>query len=145
MTATVAEAPAHRHCSCGSPLVTQPPDGVRLRQCRPSLPHPLDDLTADFGSDIYDRMAYDPQIAACLTVLKASILEDGLTLSPAVDDKLDPRYPLAVEIKEAAEAMLDDLETPLDDALLDMLHAIAVGNRVAELKYEVKPGPTAAT
>jgi hypothetical protein len=106
-----------------------------------ALPHPLDDVSADFGSDIYDRMAYDPQIAACLTVLKASILEDGLTLSPAVDDKTDPDYALAVEIKDAAEAMLDDLETPLDDALMDMLHAIAVGNRVAELKYEVKPGP----
>lgn len=106
-----------------------------------ALPHPLDDLAADFGSDIYDKMSWDPQVAACLTVLKASILEDGMALAPAVDDKLDPRYALAVEIKDAAEAMFDDLETPLDDALFDMLHAIAVGNRVAELKYEIKPGP----
>jgi Protein of unknown function (DUF935) len=106
-----------------------------------ALPHPLDDLAADFGADIYDRMCFDPQVAACLTVLKASILEDGLTLAPAVDDKLDPDYALAVEIQEAAEAMLDDLETPLDDALFDMLHALAIGNRVAELKYAVKPGP----
>jgi hypothetical protein len=107
-----------------------------------ALPAPIDDLSADFGIDIYERMALDPQISACLTVLCASILEDGLTLAPAIDDKLDPRYALAVEIAEAAEAMFDGLDTPLDDALWDLLGALKTGNRVAELVYEVKPGPT---
>jgi len=45
-----------------------------------TLPYALDDVTSDFGDDLYDRMLLDPQVASAITVLKASIIEDGLHL-----------------------------------------------------------------
>lgn len=105
-----------------------------------ALPHPIDDLSTDLGSDIYEKMCLDPQVASALSVLKAGILEDGLSLAPAKDDDTAPDYALAVEIRDEAEAMLDALPTPLDDALWDMLNALAVGNKVAELTYALRPG-----
>lgn len=99
-----------------------------------ALPPAIDDLTNDFGDDLYDRMMLDPQVSACMTILKASILEDGLHLTPAVEDADDPDYDLATEIMDEAEAMIENLIEPLDDSLWDMLTCIANGNRVAEQK-----------
>lgn len=99
-----------------------------------ALPPAIDDLTTDFGDDLYDRMENDPQISACMTILKAAILEDGLHLNPAVEDADDDDYDLAVEIFEEAEAMIDNLSDPLDDSLWDLLSCIGKGNRVAEQK-----------
>src|SRR5438270_770319 len=46
-----------------------------------SLPWAIDDISTDFGDDVYDRMLHDPQILSCLNVLKAGILEDGINLT----------------------------------------------------------------
>ena len=62
------------------------------------LPPYIDDLTRDFGDDLYSRMLVDGQVAACITILKAAILEDGIHLSPAIDEETDPQYELAKEI-----------------------------------------------
>jgi hypothetical protein len=94
-----------------------------------TLPPYIDDVSRDFGLDVYERMLVDAQVAACLAILKASIIEEGVTLAPAVDDEADPEYKQAREIADEAEAMLDDLDTPLDDVLWDLLGAIALGNR----------------
>jgi hypothetical protein len=101
-----------------------------------ALPRYIDDVTADFGDDLYQRMLLDARVAAEIDNLKAAILEDGVILSPAVDDEAADGYALAVEIRDVAERMLADLETPLDDALWDMLAALALGNRVAEEVYD---------
>lgn len=103
-----------------------------------TLPHPFDDLTTDFGNDVYQEMLADAQVAACLVVLKASILEDGVVLAPAVPDQADPRHDDACEIAEMATAMLEGLDTPLDDVLWTMLDAYAYGNKIAELVYRVE-------
>jgi hypothetical protein len=87
-------------------------------------------------------MLVDAQVAACIAILKAAIIEEGVTLAPAVDDEADPDYEQAREIADEAEAMLDDLETPLDDVLWDLLGAVALGNRVAEQVYETRPATT---
>lgn len=99
------------------------------------LPWSFDDLTQDFGDDLYERMLYDPCLAASLNILKAAILEEGATLSPAVDDKDADGYDQAKAFVVAQELMLDDLDVALDVALWDLLHALAVGNRVAEQVY----------
>lgn len=103
-----------------------------------ALPSPIDDLTSDFGSEIYEQMLLDAQVAACVTILKASILEDGLILAPAIDDQDDKQYKRAVEIRDAAELMFERLETPLDDVLWALLDALAYGNKVAELISEIQ-------
>lgn len=104
-----------------------------------ALPWEIDDVQQAFGLTLYSRMARDPVIAACLTVLKASILEDGLTLAPAVDDEADPSYPAAVALRDEAEAMLDRLVEPFPDVLWALLDALAYGHKVAELVWQVRP------
>jgi hypothetical protein len=101
-----------------------------------TLPFAVDDVTADFGDDLYERMLLDPQLAALVTILKSAILEEGLDLAPAVDDADQDGYAQAVAICEAATAMLSNLAQPLDEALWDLLDCVALGNRVAELVYD---------
>lgn len=96
-----------------------------------ALPQGIDDL-AQLGDDVYDRMLLDAQVRSTVNVLKSAVLEDGLQLHPAVDDKGEDGYQQAVDLHQRVEEMLDDLTISLDDVLWDMLDAIAVGNRVAE-------------
>jgi hypothetical protein len=107
-----------------------------------ALPQHIDDVTADFGSDLYDRMSLDPQIAASLAVFKASILEDGVNVAPAIDNADDDGFELASQIADEAERVLDDLSTALDDVLWNMLDHQAQGNKLAELVYEMRAGIT---
>jgi hypothetical protein len=103
-----------------------------------ALPHPIDDLSMDYGNDIYEEMLLDPQVAANIVVLKASILEDGLNLAPAIEDQDDDRYEDAVKIRDVARRMLARMTTPLDDVLWTMLDAMWAGNKVAELVFELQ-------
>lgn len=100
-----------------------------------ALPFHVDDITADFGADLYERMLLDPRVAAEVDNLRAAILEDGVVLSPAVDDESADGYALAATIADAAGRMLADLDPSLDDALWDLLAALALGYRVAEEEY----------
>lgn len=103
-----------------------------------ALPSPFDDLTRDFGNDIYAEMMKDAQVSAAIKVLKTSILEDGVMLAPAIDDQNDSRYKRAVKIRDIAKRMFERLEQPLDDVLMNMLDALAYGNKVAELVFEIQ-------
>ena len=104
------------------------------------LPHPIDDLSSDLGLDVYDRMRKDPQVRSCVRLLQASILEDGVQLSPAVSDQQADGYDVAVEIKDEAEWMLDNLDPDLSSVLYDLSLAICYGHRVAEQVYEQQRG-----
>lgn len=100
-----------------------------------ALPWSFDDVTRDFGDDLYDRMLHDSRVAACDILLRAAILEEGTRLSPAVADADADGYDQAKEILSFCEPQLDDLETALDDVLWDMLGCMALGNRVSEIVY----------
>lgn len=101
-----------------------------------SLRWAFDDVTEDYGDDLYERMLRDPQVAACINVIKAGALQDGAQLSPAIEDEDDPQYPRAVALMEACQAMLDGLRPSFDDTLWDMLDGIALGSRVAEVIWD---------
>ncbi len=105
-----------------------------------SLPWTLDELQSDFGADVYDRMAVDSQVYACLTVLKASIVEDGLRLTSSVTDTEQDGFDLAKEIAAEALPMLDALEVPLDDVLWDMLNGVIYGYAIAEQRFDLRKG-----
>ena len=111
---------------------------VRTRNT--ALPWPFDDLTEDFGEDVYDRMYLDPQAAACLNVLRAGTIEEGVQLSPpeAVAAADADGHDRAREIVAFCRSVLEDLETPLDDVLWDMLAAMRNGSRVAEQVYDAQ-------
>lgn len=105
-----------------------------------ALPPSIDDITSDFGDDLYERMLLDPTIAKCVIIFKASVLEDGVDLNPAIKDDTDPDYELATTIRDEAEAMLDALDTSLDDVLWNMADHLALGNVVAEQRYDLRRG-----
>jgi len=100
-----------------------------------TLPWAIDDVTTDFGDDLYQRMLYDPQVASVVNVFKASILEDGIDLSSVVADVDADGYDLAATICDAATEMLAALDPDLDTVLWNLMDAIALGNRVAEQVY----------
>src|SRR5215469_18887541 len=57
-----------------------------------TLPNAIDDVTADFGDDLYERMLFDPQVSAVSTIFKASILESGLDMTSAIKTRSNPNY-----------------------------------------------------
>lgn len=100
------------------------------------LPWAFDDLSRDFGDDIYERMLLDPQVIAVVNVLRASIIADGARLASPVGDQDADGFAHGMAICDFCCAVLEDLETPLDDVLWDLLKAIALGSRVAEEVYD---------
>lgn len=105
-----------------------------------ALPWAIDDVTSDFGDDLYERMLLYPQVSSALTTLKTGMLEGGVQVQPAVDDKDEPGYDLAIEIRDRAEKMLAGLDVSLDDVLWNMADALMFGNKLAEQVYELQAG-----
>lgn len=98
----------------------------------------IDDVTADFGDDLYERMMLDGHVAGTIDSVRADILEDGLTLSPAVLDAADPDHARSQQIADFCTQVLHDLQPALSDTLWDMLGAMCYGNRVAEKVYALQ-------
>ena len=119
-----------------------------LAQYLATLPPFIDDVTRDFGDDLYERMMRDPQIASSINTIKHGILATGVSL-PAVKlpttqkDEADgvtttaphADQPKADEIAAFCQRLLDNLKTPLHDVLWNMLDALAFGHKIAEKVY----------
>lgn len=101
-----------------------------------TLPFWIDDVTRDFGRDLYDRIKLDPQVSALLRLLKTAALRQGLSFLPAVEED-EPNYAQAQELVAFAERSFARLDGFLTATLFNMLDALAVGNKVAELVYEL--------
>lgn len=96
----------------------------------------IDDLTADLGDDIYERMMNDSQVDSCMRVLKVGVLsEEGKIQSPIQDEK-DPRYEMGQKVNKFIEHCVRHLPLPLTCALDEMLDGVAIGNKVAEIILE---------
>lgn len=102
----------------------------------------IDQVTEDFGSDVYARMMYDAQVSATINVLRAAILETGVNASCAIDDKDDDGYEQAADLVDQVDEMFSNLTIALDDVIWDMLDAIAMGNRMAEQIFAVDTSHT---
>lgn len=108
-----------------------------------TLPFYIDDVTRDFGDDLYERMLLDSKIQQCLNQLKLAALESGVRILPAVG-KDDPRGALAQELADFCSRNLAELSRPFLQTLWNLLDALALGNKVAEQVYEVREsGPDA--
>jgi hypothetical protein len=102
----------------------------------------IDDVSRDFGDDVWERMNLDPIVSATLTILMSSVLEDGFRFSPAISDPKDPDIELATYIHKRATKMFSSLTTRLSDVAWDMLRSFHLGNRVSETiwKYVEEDG-----
>lgn len=131
-----------------------------------TLPKWIDPVQRDFGIDIYDRMAIDPQVASCTELYKAAVLADGWRIVPAKDEYEEGAEgdegteAKAVSSKRAREAaryceyVLNSLgigaevnaagAVPFDLTLRQMLDGIRAGNKIAEIVCQVETdGPWA--
>lgn len=107
-----------------------------------SLPHPVDDIAADFGQDIYARMMHDPQVASTVNTLKHQALSAPLSL-PCMRQDSDGDYPMACEVRDFCDRALSGMDTPLTDVLWNLLDALPYGNKVAEIVLRPGDGPDA--
>ncbi len=99
--------------------------------------HP-DLLTAELGINVYTAMLYDAQVNACVTFWKAAILEDGVKLTPPVNDPDADGFQLCRTFIDEASHMFDAMPIALDDVMWDMLNSIVYGLKVAETIWEVR-------
>lgn len=102
-----------------------------------ALPHHIDDVTADFGDDLYDRMMCDPVVNANINTLKLGVLANGQKTVPTELDETDPNHDLAQEISDFCQRNLDRLETPAQTVFYQLLDAMAYGHKIAELVFEL--------
>lgn len=101
-----------------------------------SLPQYIDDLTRDFGDDLYDRMMMDPQLFACVHVLKMGILAQKITVIPAIKDDKDPSFRTAQDLAKFCERQFQRVPGFYTRFLYNMLDAIPYGNKVSEIILE---------
>lgn len=104
-----------------------------------SLPWSIDDVTRDFGDDLYERLELDGEIASLVNSFKAALLEDGVHLTSAITDKSDPDFARAAAVCTWCEAALDGMRPRLPVVLWDMADAVLHGNRVAEIVWHLAP------
>lgn len=103
-----------------------------------ALPHVFDDLTKEFGVEVYERMAYDSECAANIDVMTlASCINPPRFVSPIPAD--DPRHDRAVRIVHFFEWMFRDMRVPFNNSRQSIVDsALKFGSAVAELDFKVK-------
>lgn len=101
-----------------------------------ALPHAFDDLTKQFGVEIYDQMLTDSEVAASLDV----IVYASVPTEPIVNASMppnDPEYNTSVAVAEFVSDMLNGFSTSLQDVLRTLVRqALAFGTAIGELIYE---------
>ena len=101
-----------------------------------ALPQAFDDLSKQFGIDIYDQMLTDSEVAASLDV----IVYAAVATPPVVDAALppdDPDYGMAVLVADFVREMMDSLSISLQDTLRVLVRqALAYGTALGELIFE---------
>ena len=100
-----------------------------------SLPPYVDDLSEQFGLEVYDRMLTDSKVNSSYNLFKLSVLSQDMRFVPAVSDQESPGYDQAQEIADFCQRNWFQMDTSQDDVLWTMLDAAAYGNKVAELVY----------
>lgn len=107
-----------------------------------ALPYAIDDISAEFGADIYERMMLDPQVNSCFLTVVLGIVSQGWTVQSAVTDDSDPEYKQADDIAQLCRRSLEKVN--FTAVLVQMLQALMFGNKIAEVIYEVPDtGPDA--
>jgi hypothetical protein len=113
----------------------------------------IDDIEAEFGADLYERMVTDPQVAGEVNALILSALSGQVLLTAALEpppgEEPTPERKAAYDRAEAVRAFcqfnLDHLATPLLPWLFDMARAVYLGHRVSEVVYRDGTYTDAAT
>ena len=119
---------------------------VMLQSYLRSLPFYIDDISAAFGDDIYERMSYDPTISSSALVLILGALGQGMQLTPAAKIG-DPEFELATELADFCQANLNGCSSQPHRWMVELAEGVKFGNKIAEKVYrdaekdELEPFP----
>ena len=112
-----------------------------------ALPFYIDDLSRDFGDDVYERMMLDAKVAAVTVVRKAAVLSQGIQINPVQDleetgangKPKGASSPLSKEIAAFCEWNLKNLKgRDIKATVFEMLDALFLGHKIAEKVYEIQ-------
>ncbi|MBA3829876.1 MAG: DUF935 family protein [Taibaiella sp.] len=102
-----------------------------------TLPQYIDDITADFGTEIYDRMLKDSQVTSAFESLRMGVLASGINFPGRVQDAEAAEFAQSEEVRGFVERNLTQrLNQPFRQICYDLLEGMASGHKVAELIYE---------
>jgi len=104
-----------------------------------ALPPWIDDISQQFGMQVYEQMLVDPVVYASLGLYRLAIIANDWDLVPSLTrDEHD--YDVAVKMRNFVKDNLDNLETPYDNILEQHLQALAFGSSIHEQIYQVEAG-----
>jgi len=96
----------------------------------------VDDITEEFGWDLYNRFLFDPTVNNCVVTVKADVIEDGLSIQPAIAQKDQPGYEQSAQlVTEAYDMIARYPGGSLDDWLWSMTDAIWRGHTATEITF----------
>ena len=98
-----------------------------------TLQNAFDDITGDFGDDVYEQMMRDPAVSSSVQTLKTLTMAEPLKANCAVEEADAPNYAKAKEYSDFIQWCLDNPERPLVEVLEEMLDALWRGSYVAEV------------
>jgi hypothetical protein len=102
-----------------------------------ALPQYIDDITSDFGPDIYERMLKDSQVTSAFESLRMGVLASGVNFPGRVQDEKASDFKQSEEVRQFVERNLNErLNQPFRQICYDLLEGMATGHKVAELVYE---------
>lgn len=100
------------------------------------LPHPFDDISTEFGVDVYERMMTDSEVSASIEVIKMATLANGYRVQPALQPQ-DDGYNMALGVAEFVSRCIEGTVTPFYDVMWQLMDALPQGSKVGELIYHL--------
>jgi hypothetical protein len=104
-----------------------------------ALPPYIDDITQQFGMQVYQQMLTDPVVYASTRVFTLAIIANGWELAPSLSRE-EPDYSTAKMFRDFVQESLDNSETPYDIILEQHLNAFAYGVNISEQVYRIESG-----
>jgi hypothetical protein len=102
-----------------------------------ALPPWIDDISQQFGMQVYTQMLADPVVYASLGVYRLAIIANGYEIVPSLTRE-EHDYDVAAKMCDFVKENIDNLETPYDNILEQHLMALAYGSSVNEQVYKVE-------
>ena len=123
-------------------------DGMLLAGLKRSLGQWIDDVTKDFGSDLYERMMRDSDVSSALDILKLAVLSDGVKVQPShtppskAERNPDPAAVAdakrAQEIADFVTRQITNIENgTIDTVCKELLDGLALGYKAAEIVVDL--------
>lgn len=102
-----------------------------------SLPHAFDDLTEEFGVDVYERMMKDSEIAANVGLLVMSSTSQTARFTPSLQPN-NPEFAKSLFVSKFFQWMFDNLEENFwENRRALVREGLTFGSGIGELTYKI--------